>query len=190
MKIRRFVLVCAFLSGFALYLAASATTFAQPGVDRWNDPQQLGSVDQYTHDGWDFEDAEFQASAIGISVRNMLGALASGQPVSGVGVLTVASGSPADAAGVHGARAALRATLVGAFFAGAMMFPPAMFGAVLVEQSGLGQPRDLVIAVDGMRTHNVIEFENAIGRATVGQLVYLTVLRGGVREQLRMRVRD
>jgi S1-C subfamily serine protease len=190
MKIRRIVLVCAFVSGLALYLAASATTFAQPGIDRWDDSQQLGSIDQYTHDGWNFEDAEFQVPTIGVSVRNMLGTLASGQPLSGVGVLTVADGSPAEAAGVHGARAALRATLVGAFFAGAMMFPPAMFGAVLVEESGLGQPRDLIIAVDGMRIHNVLEFEDAIGRATVGQLVYLTILRGGSREQLRMRMRD
>lgn len=192
MKIARFVLICAFAVLFSSLPPASAQTgsYAAGMGLRDEGPQGLGSVEQYNRDNWDSDDAEFQIPLIGISVRNGSGKLASGQPLRGLGVIAVTGESPADAAGVHGERAAVRAALVGAFFAGSIIFPPAMFGAVLLEESGLGQPRDLIIAVDGARTQDVVEFESAIRRANVGEIVYLTIVRDGRRQQFRVKLAE
>lgn len=153
-----------------------------PGQDQ----QAVGSIYQYNRDDWDSEDSEYQIPLIGVSVRNALGKLGSGQPLRGLGVIAVKGGSAAEAAGVHGERAALQAALVGVFFAGSVVFPPAIFGAVLVGASGLGEPRDLIIAVDGARTRDIVEFENAISRAAAGEIVYVTIVRDGRRQQLRV----
>ena len=60
--------------------------------------------------------------------------------------------------------------------AGAIFFPPAMLGMIALEQSGVGQSHELIIAVDGQRTRNVTDFEEAIGKAEAGALfVILTV---------------
>ena len=190
MKIAGFVVVCALVLCFAPSAQVSAQTAAQAeGVDFWDDPPQgVGSIEQYNRDDWDSADREFQIPLIGINVRNAIGKLASGQPLRGLGVIAVKGGSAADLAGIHGERAALRSTLVGVFFAGSMIFPPAMLGAVLVEESGIGDTRDLIIAVDGARTRDVMEFENAMTRADAGEIVYLTVLRDGRRRQLQVKV--
>lgn len=189
MKSARFVLICAML----LCLAPNTPALAQAPIqtaapDAWDQSgASYGSIADYTRDDWDFADAEFQVPLLGVSVRNAVGKLASGQPLQGLGVIEVRDGGGADVAGMHGEHLALRATLMGAFFAGSMIFPPAMFGAVLVEQSGLGQPRDLIIAVDGTRTHDIVEFQNVLGKAVAGEIVYLTIVRDGMRHQFRVR---
>jgi S1-C subfamily serine protease len=70
--------------------------------------------------------------------------------------------------------------------AGAIFSPPAMLGMIALEQSGVGQSHELIIAVDGQRTRNVTDFEEAIGKAEAGEFVYLTVVSHGQREQLRV----
>lgn len=189
MEIARFVLICAFVLSFAPNPALAGTDAQVAGIDLSDEPPQgIGSIEQYNRDDWDSEDVEFQIPLIGISVSNTLGKLASGQPLRGLGVIAVKDGGAAAAAGVHGERAALRATLVGVFLAGSMVFPPAALAAVLVEESGLGEPRDLITAVDGARTHDVVEFENALARAEVGEIVYLTIVRDGLRQQIRVKL--
>lgn len=189
MEIARFVLICAFVLSFAPNSALAGTDAQAAGIDLSDEPPQgIGSIEQYNRDDWDSEDVEFQIPLIGISVSNTLGKLASGQPLRGLGVIAVKDGGAAAAAGVHGERAALRATLVGVFLAGSMVFPPAALAAVLVEESGLGEPRDLITAVDGARTHDVVELENALARAEVGEIVYLTIVRDGLRQQIRVKL--
>jgi S1-C subfamily serine protease len=180
--------------GLTLLFSSQADVFAQTdgqgaGIDfQSGSLQGLGSVEQYDRDSWDSEDAEFPIPLIGIVVRNGLGKLASGQQLRGLGVTAVKGGGPADAAGVCGERGALRAVLVGTLFASSLVFPPALFGVVVVEQSGLGQPRDLIIAVDGARTRDIVEVENAIGKADAGEIVYLTIIRDGRRQQFRVKI--
>lgn len=61
-----------------------------------------------------------------------------------------------------------------------------MLGVMALEQSGIGQSHELIIAVDGQRTRDVIDFGQAIEKAEAGEFVYLTVLSHGQREQLRV----
>ena len=55
-----------------------------------------------------------------------------------------------------------------------------------VQQSGLGESHDLIIAVDGQRTRNLNDFMRAIGEAEAGEIVYLTVVSEGRRNQVRV----
>jgi hypothetical protein len=46
----------------------------------------------------------------------------------------------------------------------ALAFPPAIFGAVAIADSNLGESHDTIIAVDSERTRDVEDLENAIAR--------------------------
>ena len=61
-----------------------------------------------------------------------------------------------------------------------------MLGVMALEQSGIGQSHELIIAVDGQRTRDVTDFGEAIEKAEAGEFVYLTILSQGQREQLRV----
>ena len=61
-----------------------------------------------------------------------------------------------------------------------------MLGVMALQQSGIGQSHELIIAVDGQPTRDVTDFGEAIAKAEAGQFVYLTVLSDGQREQLRV----
>lgn len=68
--------------------------------------------------------------------------------------------------------------------AGAAIFPPAMLGVMALSK--ICEPHETIIAVDGERTRNVTEFEEAIEKADAGEVVYLTVVNSGRREQIRV----
>lgn len=61
-----------------------------------------------------------------------------------------------------------------------------MLGVMALQQNGISQSHELIIAVDGQRTRDVTDFGEAIAKAEAGQFVYLTVLSRGQREQLRV----
>jgi S1-C subfamily serine protease len=62
-----------------------------------------------------------------------------------------------------------------------MLFPPAALGAIIVNDAGIGESYDLIIAIDGQRTHNVQELRQDLAGATSGELVYLVLIRAGRR---------
>jgi S1-C subfamily serine protease len=66
----------------------------------------------------------------------------------------------------------------------AAFFPPAML--CVMALSGIGESHETIIAVDGERTRDVTDFEEAIEKAKAGEVVYLTVVTGGRREQIRV----
>ena len=68
--------------------------------------------------------------------------------------------------------------------AGAALFPPALMAVMALSK--IGEPHETIIAVDGERTRDVTEFEEAIEKADAGEVVYLTVVSGGRREQIRV----
>ena len=68
--------------------------------------------------------------------------------------------------------------------AGAALFPPAMMAVMALSK--IGEPHETIIAVDGERTRDVTDFEEAIEKADAGEVVYLTVVRSGRREQIRV----
>jgi hypothetical protein len=128
----------------------------------------------------------YESPFLGIAVQSETVGLGHGRVVSGVEILTVIPGSPAGAAGLQGSSpGALRTTVLFiGMVAGAAIFPPAMLGVMALSK--IGEPHATIIAVDGERTRNVTEFEEAIEKADAGEVVYLTVVSSGRREQIRV----
>ena len=119
-------------------------------------------------------------------MNNGEGKLKGGYLVMGIEILSVTPGGPAAVAGLRGRRLGLQTALTVGLVAGALFFPPAMFGVVVLQASGIGDSHELIIAVDGQRTRDVIDFDKAIEKAEGGEVVYLTVIRAGLREQIRV----
>jgi hypothetical protein len=171
----------------AIMFAAGATTATAgqpaPGED-------LGSTNDYmeTPGSYVLSDptGPYQSPFLGIAVRSGTVRLEHDRVVSGVEILTVIPGSPAGAAGLQGSSpGALRSTILFiGMIAGAALFPPAMLGVMALSK--IGEPHETIIAVDGERTRNVTEFEEAIEKADAGEVVYLTVVSSRRREQVRV----
>src|SRR6266404_65512 len=86
------------------------------------------------------------ASRIGIEVSNGRSELKSGVRLAGIEIYQVLRDSPGQAVGLQGRRAAV--ALV-ALTVGGLFFPPtAVLGAMVMKQSGIGEPHQLIIAVD------------------------------------------
>jgi S1-C subfamily serine protease len=69
-----------------------------------------------------------------------------------------------------------------------VVFPPAMFVAILAQQSEVGESHDLIIAVDGERTRNTVDLQDALDRVHDGEIVYLDVIRAGRRQHIAVRL--
>jgi S1-C subfamily serine protease len=63
-------------------------------------------------------------------------------------------------------------------------FPPATMAVMAISKAA--ETHELIVAVDGRRTSDVIDFEEAIENAGPGEAVYLTVVRRGERQQIRL----
>jgi S1-C subfamily serine protease len=126
----------------------------------------------------------YRAPLMGMEVRSGWGELKVGQRLSGVEILTVSPDGPSAAAGLRSRRATVQTALTIALSAGALFFPPAIVGVMAVQQGG--ESHDLIIAVDGQRTRNLEDFMRAIGEAEAGEIVYLTIVSEGRRNQLRV----
>jgi S1-C subfamily serine protease len=59
-----------------------------------------------------------------------------------------------------------------------------MLGMIALQQSEIGESREVIIAVDGQRTRDVSDFGEVMGKAEAGESVYLTVVSGGQRRQV------
>ena len=157
-------------------------------------PPQPGSVDDYIKNTEaDIAAAPLltlNAEILGIHVFNTRGALVSGQLVRGVGVDVVDPAGPAYEAGIRAphvrkARAAAEAGLIALIFGGAMFFPPVIMVIPLMNPMEFRE-FDVILAVDAQRTHDVFEFQDSLRNIKPGELVYLTVLREGKREEIHV----
>jgi hypothetical protein len=138
----------------------------------------LGSVDDFLLEG------EGNVSPLGISLRADRRRLKSGQLESGLLVLTVTTGGPADKAGLKPYRHAARSTLEVVSVAGAFFFPPAMLLVPVLESTQIGDSYDLIVGVDGFRVTSALDFEDCMRDLQPGEVVYLSVVRNGDRLQL------
>jgi hypothetical protein len=173
------------IAGIEIVLYANVTVAAAwPDVSD-SEPSRLGSADDYVRSRPPFATA-YEDPLMGIEVNNGWGELKSGQRLSGVEILRVSPDGPGAAAGLQSQRAAVQTALTVALSVGAIFFPPAILGLIEVQQSGLGESHDLIMAVDGQRTRNVDDFRRAIGEAEAGGIVYLTVVSRGERNQVRV----
>jgi len=126
------------------------------------------------------------ASFLGMTVRKQQIERNSGKQIEGLEIVDIASGSPAASAGLHGSRQTARNILKVAAMGAAMIFPPAMLALPIVAVMPLGETPDLIIAVDASRVTNIGEFEDQIRDVEPGEIVYLTILHRGTREQVRL----
>jgi len=154
-----------------------------------NQSQALGSVKDYaTGDPYAVGENEDQVSALGIKVTDGESKLTRGTFVTGIKVISVDPDGPAAIAGLQSERMIGRTALTAALAVGGMVFPPAMFVAILVSQGDVGESHDLIIAVDGERTRNIADLQDALSREDGGEIVYLVVLRAGHRECVAVRL--
>jgi hypothetical protein len=177
------------IAGWLIAVFAAGATTATAGQTASG--QDLGSTHDYmqTDPGPYVQRdpaAAYESPFLGIAVQSGTVGLEHGRVVSGVEILTVIPGSPAGAAGLQGSSpGALRTTVLFiGMVAGATLFPPAMLGVMALSK--IGEPHETIIAVDGERTRDVAEFEEAIEKADAGEVVYLTVVSSGRREQIRV----
>lgn len=153
-------------------------------------PPNVGSIAEYI-DKNHIEPPPSCASLVGINVFEGQGTLASGQKLSGVGVISVDRPSAADEAGIRAERlppmAAAAELGVGVLVIGALLaFPPAFFAVGLVPKTPDHKAYDVIIAVDADRTRNLGDLETSLRKAVAGETIYLTVIRDGQRKQLQV----
>jgi hypothetical protein len=177
----------------ALVTIAAPAVFAAdvlgPSAGSVNQLQALGSVKDYASgDPGSVGESEDQVPILGIEIANGQSQLAPGSSISGIKVISVNPDSPAAIAGLQNEQAAVRTALMVLLAAGGMVFPPAMFGAMLMGQSDIGESHDLIIAVDGERTRNIADLQDTLDRAEDGEIVYLVILRAGHRQHIAVRL--
>jgi hypothetical protein len=127
-------------------------------------------------------------SPLGVEVREDQRKLKSGEDATGLLITGVTSGSPAAKAGLHAHTDTARNVLEGAAVAGALVFPPAVLLAPIIANVPLGESYDLIIAVDGWRVMNFIEFQDRLRDLQPGEIVYLSVIRNGSRLQVPVKL--
>jgi S1-C subfamily serine protease len=162
----------------AAFAADLATAGTPPNTS--GEPGDLGTLDQYVRNSPDSDSRASEVTTLGISVMNGAAQLEGGQ-VKGIRICSVLPGTGAAIAGLRSEQAAVAAVLTVGFLMAGMLFPPAALGAIIVNDAGIGESYDLIIATDGQRTHNVQELRQALAGATSGELVYLVLIRAGRR---------
>jgi hypothetical protein len=136
----------------------------------------------------EFINEQDNSSPLGVDLREDHRKLNSGEDATGLLVVGVIPGSPAAKAGLHAFSDTTRNVLTGAAVAGLMFFPPAALLVPVIQAVPLGESYDLIIAVDGWRVMNYIEFADRLHDLQPGEIVYLSVIRNGQRQQIPVQV--
>jgi S1-C subfamily serine protease len=127
-----------------------------------------------------------EVSLLGLELRGDQRKLKSGAFANGLLIVAVAKGGPAANAGLEALQEMPKQVLAGLAVTGSMVFPPAIILLPVLASLPIGRDGDLIIAVDGSRVSNVLDFEDDIRGAQPGEIVYLTILRAGARLQVRV----
>jgi S1-C subfamily serine protease len=184
-------------TGFSVWLLAVAAAVALPSTPAVADGNAITSspfqsnadidpnvrsLDEYMKGG------ALEVSPLGLELRQDQRELKSGESAKGLLIVAVTKGSPAANAGLKAGQEAPRQVLTGIAVAGSMVFPPAIILLPLFASLPIGQDGDLIIAMDGSRVRNVLDFEDAIHDAQPGEIIYLTIIRDGSRLQVQVNI--
>ncbi|MGO9452450.1 MAG: PDZ domain-containing protein [Candidatus Binataceae bacterium] len=166
-------------------LALQATvTHGVRAQDCDNVSSGLRSVDDYIHE--ENPGRVHTLPELGIEISNGTGRLETGAVLRGAKVIRVIPEGPAARAGLKSERNIGKEILTGALIAGGLVFPPVLFAALAVGESDIGDSHDTIIAADSQRTSNVQQLERAVDKSRQGPILYLTVVRGGRRNQIQV----
>lgn len=149
---------------------------------------QNPNVDPQLHSLQEFINEGDNTSPLGIEVREARRKLKSGRAVDGLLIVGVTRESPAANAGLRGDHQEVRDALEMVAVVGALFFPPAVIAVPVLNQMHVGERYDLIVAVDGSRVTNFLDFEDRMRDVQPGEIVYLSVIRNGKRVQVAVHV--
>src|SRR5277367_5199310 len=99
-------------------------------------------------------------------------------------IVNVERSSAAERAGLKPFQGNAHAALMGGGVGAALVFPPAILLLPIIDYSQVGLSYDLIIGVDGTRVTNFVDFSEQMRKVAPGELVYLSIVRGGRRLQI------
>lgn len=134
----------------------------------------------------DFVTESEETSPIGFEVRETRCRLKTGEELSGLLILKVEKDSAAAKAGLLAYQAAKHRVLQALAIGAAMAFPPSALVTLpaIDYYSEAGETYDMIVGVDGTRVARFIDFEERMRNIRPGELVYLSLVRNGVRIQI------
>jgi hypothetical protein len=142
-------------------------------------PDQLRNLQEY-------DSGTEMTTSLGMNLREDRRSLSSGQEADGLLVTGVKQGSAAADAGLHPYNATKHNMMTGVAMMGAMVFPPAILLVPALDYSAVGETYDLIIAVDGARVRNFLDFQDRTRDLQPGEILYLSVVRNGKRLQMKL----
>jgi hypothetical protein len=128
------------------------------------------------------------SSPLGIEVQQADAKLSAGGKADGLLIVDVTADSPAAKAGLHPYRRTVSDILKGVSIAGALFFPPAVILLPVMDQVHIGETSDLIIAVDGSRVTDYMQFADRLRDVRPGEIVYLSIVRDGSRLQVPVKL--
>jgi hypothetical protein len=146
--------------------------------------QRDPAFDPHLHSLQEFLSEGSGGTPLGIEIRQARCKLASGQMADGLQIVDVTANSPAAKAGLHSFHRTVSDVLKGVTVAGALFFPPAVILLPIMDQVHVGETSDMIIAVDGTRVTDYIQFAELLRDVRPGEIVYLSIIRGGGRLQV------
>jgi S1-C subfamily serine protease len=165
-----------------------APSVSNPDIAAYTGQQSPLELQRQVQTLQDFMEESDNTSSLGLVLRESRQRVINGGDIPGLLIVSVISGSPAAAAGLHGYSTAARSALEGAAIAASLFFPPAIIAVAVVDGSRVGESYDMIIGVDSNRVTNFLEFSDQMRDVQPGEIVYLSVLRNGRRVQVPVQI--